>query len=322
MNMDKDKKKETTAVDCGVILSGQEMPTADIALFSRMIYLTFSQVEYNDQEKADFNELKEIEKLGNTHITNEILSLRKTFIANFNDSYETVSQDLNAELGGNVIEDRIYKNWLVVIATYHAIMEEIEVGFNYKDLLILSAAQIIIQNSETKKSSEISTFWSMVTYLASDNLIHDGIDYRIEVINEIKTEEMDEPRKFAKGVPVIYIQLSRILQLYRKHGKSGGEKILPIDSIKYYIRNDPRFLGTKRTRFQFLDTLTSVEGVWSSKPEWAYVLLYKDLGIDLSTSTEIEEENQSNPPENRGPGRPSKFAVPHDYTQKKLGDEF
>ena len=35
MNMDKDKKREVTRVDCGVILSGQEMATADIALFSR-----------------------------------------------------------------------------------------------------------------------------------------------------------------------------------------------------------------------------------------------------------------------------------------------
>ena len=29
MNMDRDKKRETTAVDCGVIVSGQEMATAD-----------------------------------------------------------------------------------------------------------------------------------------------------------------------------------------------------------------------------------------------------------------------------------------------------
>lgn len=33
MNMDRDKKREITSVDCGVILSGQEMPTIDIALF-------------------------------------------------------------------------------------------------------------------------------------------------------------------------------------------------------------------------------------------------------------------------------------------------
>jgi hypothetical protein len=43
MNMDLDKKKETTAVDAGIILPGQEMPTADIALFTRLIFLQFLQ---------------------------------------------------------------------------------------------------------------------------------------------------------------------------------------------------------------------------------------------------------------------------------------
>ena len=43
MNMDLDKKREITSVDSAVILSGQEMPTVDVALFSRTIYLTFSQ---------------------------------------------------------------------------------------------------------------------------------------------------------------------------------------------------------------------------------------------------------------------------------------
>ena len=39
MNMDKDKKREVTRVNSGIILSGQEMATADIALFSRFIFL-------------------------------------------------------------------------------------------------------------------------------------------------------------------------------------------------------------------------------------------------------------------------------------------
>ena len=47
MNMDLDKKKEVTAVDAGIILSGQEMPTADIALFSRLIFLQFPRSTFH-----------------------------------------------------------------------------------------------------------------------------------------------------------------------------------------------------------------------------------------------------------------------------------
>ncbi|TSA37797.1 MAG: toprim domain-containing protein [Porphyromonadaceae bacterium] len=285
MNMDKDKKKETTAVDCGVILSGQEMPTQDIALFSRLIYLTFNVYEYNDQAKQDFNNLKEIEKLGNTHITNEILALRTIFSKNFNASYDQASKDFQLAIGSAVIEDRIFKNWLIVIATYHAIQSEIEVAFDYKQLVKLSAIQVQIQNAETKKSSEISSFWQIVQFLASDGLIHDGIDYRIEMVHEIKTEGMASKREYSVATSLIFIQFSRIFQLYRKHGKMANEKILPIDSIQHYLSHDPRFLGKKRQRFRFLDKTASIEGIWRSKPEWASVFEYKDLGIDLSTDT-------------------------------------
>ena len=51
------KKRETTAVDCGVIMSGQEMPTADIALFSRLIFLTFSKAQFSDAEKKRFEDM-------------------------------------------------------------------------------------------------------------------------------------------------------------------------------------------------------------------------------------------------------------------------
>lgn len=68
MNMDRDKKRETTAVDCGVIVSGQEMATADIALFSRMIFLTFDTSEFTAEAKRKFNELMEERKKGLSHL--------------------------------------------------------------------------------------------------------------------------------------------------------------------------------------------------------------------------------------------------------------
>lgn len=59
MNMDLDKKKEVTAVDVGIILSGQEMPTADIALFSRLIFLQLPRSTFTQEEKREYKEEKE-----------------------------------------------------------------------------------------------------------------------------------------------------------------------------------------------------------------------------------------------------------------------
>lgn len=63
MNMDRDKKRETTAVDCGVILSGQEMPTIDIAIFSRLLFLTFNTSEFSVERSASLTTLRHGETL-------------------------------------------------------------------------------------------------------------------------------------------------------------------------------------------------------------------------------------------------------------------
>ena len=288
MNMDKDKKKETTAVDCGVILSGQEMPTADIALFSRLIYLTFTSYEYNDAAKSRFNELKQIEKLGLTHITNQLLMFRKDFIKNFASSYDQVAIDLMNAIGDVVIEDRIFRNWLIVLAAFHAIQDKIEVAFTYQQLIELSAVQIQIQNRETKKSNEISTFWNIVGFLASDGAIQNGVDYKIELLKHLTTDTVDI--EFPEMENVIYIQMSRIFQMYRKHGKQAGEKILPVDSIDYYLRNDKRFLGKKKTRFRFIDPSQGPSGEYLTKVMAAYCFRYDSLEITLD-STNLSDDS-------------------------------
>jgi len=70
-----------------------------------------------------------------------------------------------------------------------------------------------------------------------------------------------------------------------------------------------------------------VEGIWSTKPEWAFVFEYKDLGIDLSTSTIIVDKNeldieQVTTETDVKPGRPSKLVPPQEYEQQTLGDKF
>lgn len=285
MNMDKDKKKETTAVDCGIMLSGQQMPTVDIALFTRLIYLSFFKHEFTASEKEKFKKLKRIERLGLTHITHEILKHRDYFIENINKNYEKVSRDLLNELKNEIIMDRIFNNWLIILAAFHTLDSKINVSFTYTELLSQAVDQIKIQNRESQKSGEISSFWNIIQYLYAEGLILEEVDYKIISTSKLKTDSLDiiwpEPKN------ILFIQHSRIFILYRKHGKQSDEKILPIDSIDYYLRNDKRFLGKKASvSFKAVNPKTGYE---TSTPmetrrkiTRAYAFLYDDLEINLS----------------------------------------
>lgn len=296
MNMDKDKKKETTAVDCGVILSGQEMPTADIALFSRLIYLSFFKTEYSDEEKKNFNELKEIEKKGLTHITHEILSLRSWFRENYMSFYEKTAAELSEKLGKEVIEDRLFRNWTMILAAHATLSGKISLAFTHEKVMAAAVNQLRIQQRETRTSNEISTFWNLVQFMYADGLIQDGVDFKIDFAQAgIRTDLTDA--HFSDPKNILSIQHSRIIPLYRKIGKQNNEKILPADSIYYYLKHDKRYLGKIKVNFKAVDPSTGIEltdenGKKKRKIAWAYVFLYDELNIVLHNE---QEENSDDP---------------------------
>jgi DNA primase len=245
MNMDKDRKKETTHVDCGIMLSGQEMPTADIALFSRLIFLSFYKVEYTDKEKLAFNELKDLEKLGLTHITHELLQFRKLFIDGFMENYKLASDELNKALNNVVIEDRIFRNWLVILASYRTLKDVITVPWEYRKLLDSAAKLIISQNQETKKSNEMAIFWSIVEFLTNDGLIREDVDFKVDYISKLKTDKLTTETDWNPAKNVLFLNHSRIFQLYRVHGQKAKENILPLKTLEYYLMNSKEYLGRK-----------------------------------------------------------------------------
>ena len=87
------------------------MPTVDIALFSRTIYLTFDKTVYDREAKQKFNELTAIRKMGVSHLTNEILSHRNTFESDFYNEYNFVCEDIAMGIQNNEVEDRIWRDW-------------------------------------------------------------------------------------------------------------------------------------------------------------------------------------------------------------------
>ncbi len=298
MNMDKDKKKETTAVDCGVVLTGQQMPTTDIALFSRLVYITFYQTEYSEAEKAAFVDLKDIEKHGLTHLTNQILAHRKTFAASYSANYDAVCNDLFELLPKGKVEDRIFRNWAVIIAAARTLIPVLSLPFSYNDLLSITEKAILVQAAETTSSNELSVFWHLVQYMDNEGMIFEEADYRIELLTKVRTDKGD--LNFRKPILVLNMHFGRVINLYRKLGAQQHTNILPEDSIRRYLQNSPYYLG-KRNAMRFIKVDRNNQPVYVDgdidntsgfqEPRkikdyitTAYSFRYDEIGIDLSFS--------------------------------------
>ena len=300
MNMDLDKKKETTAVDSGIILSGQEMPTSDIALFSRLIFLQFPRSEFSDLEKQNYKKLLEMRSLGLTHLTLEVLKQRKHFEQAWSTAFHETQTIVANALGREKGEDRIMNNWCVPLAALR-VLQGIIPTLTYDDMLRVTIEGIKKQNGECKTNGELGTFWYVVQYLASEGDLIEGGDFFIRFYSKFKTDIINAIWQSER--PVLFLQKSRIFSLYRKEGRQANEKVLPTDALKYYLQNSKAYLGEKVARFDvykkgILQYDHAKMGANNSAPKltttqraycFDYALLCETFGISLSASSDQED---------------------------------
>ena len=258
MNMDRDKKREVTKVSCGVIVSGQEMATADIALFSRFIFLSYSKSQFSQEAKRRFADLTECRKLGCSHLVLELLRHRALFEADFRTCYDESFRQLVDALENSNVEDRIIRNWVIPLAAFNTLKDVVKLPFTYNEMLEISVQGALRQNSENALNNEVSNFWNIVSFLKQDGRIWLGCDYRIE--NEVKLQCRGQ--KYATEFPnpkrILYLRHNRIFQLYKMHGRQVNETLISPNSLLYYLENSEAYLGRKQS-VRFKNIINGVE---------------------------------------------------------------
>lgn len=322
MNMDRDKKREITSVDCGVILSGQEMTTIDIALFSRLVYLTFNKTEFSNDEKRAFDDCKAIRDMGLSHLTLQLLRYRTKMETEFLSNYKQCMNDLNDRLKNEKIEDRIQRNWVIPLAAFHTLEAVIDVPFSYKEMLDIVVNGIIRQNQECKSNNELANFWNVVSYLLQDGEIFNESDYRIEYMKKFKSDVVRTEMEFVRPRPILLMRKNRIFMLYKKFAKQVGDSALPTESLKYYLENSKEYMGKKNSvrfkniqRGQEVTTRVETDGKEEFKKTtmveqamcFDYEMIMNAYNINLEVDAGIDNDFQKTEEQTISPPKQSNF---------------
>lgn len=296
MNMDKDKKMETTSVDSGVVITGQEMPTSDIALFSRVIFLTFHQTEFNDEEKQLFNQLKELAKKGFTHITHEILFHRQHFLENYVRHYVKASKELSEKLSGQQIIDRIFQNWTIVLAAFRTLIERLSMPYKYEEMVDIVYNLMQRQNSETDQSDDVASFWNIFNYLVKEGELEEEVDFRVRSTTCLKVAgrnyDWEEIRE------VLYVNHTRVFDKYLKHGAQIRDHVLPRKTLEHYLKNSREYFGlVKSCRFKMnkskwgdFDTMNKSQEQITTAHAFSYSDLKAKYGLSVILSSDNDDE--------------------------------
>ena len=315
MNLNKGMKKETTQVNAAVILSGQEMPTVDVALFSRMIFLQFHQTEFSKDEKASYEFLKQMERNGLSHLTTQLLKYRGYFEKNFYDNYELVMTEFFEDNKSENIEDRILRNMSTVVAAFKTLSEKLNFTFTYKQLKPIAYKAMRDQNSQISKSNEVGMFWNLLEAMFDDNLLVDKWHFRIDFADKLKLTNRE--LNFTKAKYILKFKFNIIYKLYAQQSRVQGIKPLPADTLQYYLKNSKYFFGIQdKTNFTIVERNPDDNTISKRKQNTtAYCFDYELLGINLERE-EGEPINQAEPKTN-GTSHPDAHTEPAQYVSQE-----
>ncbi|WP_289054993.1 DNA primase [Carboxylicivirga marina] len=296
MNMDKDKKKETSKVNQGIIVCGQQIATADIALFSRFVALGFSKTVFSQKEEQAFHELEKINKQGLTQITHQLLKHREAYSKHYNLTVNEVSEKFRELLGDTSIETRIFNNWLTIASAYATVAKIVELPFDYDEIIRLFVEMMTTQNKETARNDDLGVFWKTVQYLISSNMLYAGGDYKVIYMDRInrtfkqKGEWQKSEILLSEPQDILLLSVSRVFSLYKSQALREGDKPLPEATVEYYLKNSPSFIcDTKKVSFKKIDAKSGMQeydenGNKKFTSTTAFVFYLDQLNLNLESA--------------------------------------
>ena len=255
-----DNRTKTTKVKSALLISGQQQPTQDIALFKRVISLNFKTGKNSLDRQIKAKELKDIEETGQlTQITQFLLQFRTIIDEKFSTELERLRVAFNKQLDkdGHFVEDRIIQNHLIPLAIFNLLRQEIPFGFSITDFTAFVYQNIVEQSEAIFNEDELSIFWRIVEYLHEKRMLIHKQDI---IIEEKKSEkfknELDKKKKgdsllknFEQPKTLLYMRFAKIHPEYQdRHQKQRNKPGLDLQALQYYLKSSPAYLGQKKAK--------------------------------------------------------------------------
>lgn len=294
-----------TIVSTGIAVSGQEKPTQDMALFTRVLFLSFTKTSFNQEERMRYEDLTALCDMGLTHLTVELLKHRRLFEKNFTQAYTMCKSELAAKMADITVHNRIFGNWVIPLATFRTLETVLDVPFSYNELFETCCKCLLEQNELGQESSEIGDFWNTLQGLHASGKFIEGVHFNIRYLNSFRPISTTEDMQFKEAKPIIYLNAGAVASLFSGKGGNVSSSRSYWSTILSYLKSHNSYLGLKQDRFTILLANGSIDyqidvidGVQIRKKKvnrpkalcFDYLQLKETFGNDLETEVLLENE--------------------------------
>ncbi len=222
-----DNRTHTTPVCSAPIVTGNELPTQNSALFSRTVMVEFSKDKFTEQEKTHHNALMDAVKGGVTSATLEILKYRADFKAEFPALFRDTLAWLRREATADPKEQRSLENLAVMLATYRVLEKRIKFPFSLPELKETLISKLKIQADIMSDNSETAQFFRAFEVMVQQGKVLPDRDFRIK----------DEVLSFYKA---------GVFSSFRDYIKrTGNGSTFDDPTLERYLKQHPAYISSK-----------------------------------------------------------------------------
>ncbi len=262
--MTNDFTTESTPIHSSCILSGQDMPTIEPALFMRTILLSFEDGKFTPEQRQSFQELKDLEASGLSYITAQLLRYRELIDKDFKEKQLLLFKQLIREVANVEVDDRMILNISILLTFHDLLLHHIDLPFTFKEAKEWMIDNMLHQHTILAGNNDVAKFWSVVESLFHQEIIHEGRDFELK-----------------DGY--IFLCLSKVHPHYLKEMRMRGDmNFLSKPTMEHYLQLDKTiFVGHKKMRFA------------DGSNNYVYQMKYAKLKIDLiklKNSGQTEEQ--------------------------------
>lgn len=282
-----DNRTTRTKVNSACIITGQQQPTQDIALFQRCITINFAPRKITPEQHRQASKLKEIEKTGIlSQITSNLQKHRQYISDNFSQEFDRLKSVFTKQLEdeGHDIKERIPMNYLIPLTITALLYEKEQFAFDVDALLEFAFNNMVQQANSIYSEDELAIFWRIVDYLIAKRLIRHNEDIIVEERSseKFRSETSRKEKRdimlqnFPEPKTLVYVRFTKVHPEYQQQHQQTRKKLgLDLGALQYYLRTSDAYIGNKHGK------------KFNGKSKSCYVFDAEKLPIELPLTIEV-----------------------------------
>lgn len=268
---DTSHRTQVTSVTSSAIVSGQDMPNVEPALFSRTVLCEFRAMQRAQTDVDAFDALRTMESKGITNALLSILRHRPAMQQEFTGLYTETAAAFRRAFAGEEIIERQIVNYSILCACMQVLESRLKFPFTISELMQICERYMRAQTGMMRTSNEVQQFFEMLAYMLSMDIIRNGQDVSIS------------------GDGLIKIRMTCVIPMYREYSRRQGLKPLDKGTLLNYLQNSDAYSASESKksshRFSGLTNPTSAVVFLQSEIEKIY-------GVDFKEKVEVPESQE------------------------------